>query len=250
MGYANDDPETGHLPPAVWLARRIARALRDLRLARGAGQVGPDGKVLVTVERTGCVWRPVSVSISLHHHEASDWLLLRELAERAVARACGDREPPVIALNAAGMFVAGGPNGDNGLSGKKLVADAYGPSVPIGGGAWSGKDLRKVDRLGGLLARELAVRAAQVGLGREVQVTLNLHARLRAAGRVAGAGGWWCSRWSPRAGRRGRARSRQPGGLATLRPLPGSAAGLGALGASGRGRTLGTAVGGDARIGG
>ncbi len=72
----------------------------------------------------------------------------------------------------AGMFVSGGPNGDNGLSGKKLVVDAYGPTVPIGGGAWSGKDFRKVDRIGGMLARELALAAvAEAGAG-EAQVTL------------------------------------------------------------------------------
>ena len=78
-----------------------------------------------------------------------------------------------LALNGAGMFVSGGPNGDNGLSGKKLVVDAYGPTVPIGGGAWSGKDFHKVDRLGGLLARSLAKRAVLRALAGEVQVTLS-----------------------------------------------------------------------------
>jgi S-adenosylmethionine synthetase len=57
------------------------------------------------------------------------------------------------------MFVAGGPNGDNGTTGKKLVMDAYGPTVPIGGGAWSGRDWNKVDRKGGKLAREGALTA-------------------------------------------------------------------------------------------
>ena len=59
------------------------------------------------------------------------------------------------------MFVAGGPNWDNGTTGKKLVIDAYGPTVRIGGGAWSGKDFNKVDRLGGFLAREIALRRAK-----------------------------------------------------------------------------------------
>ena len=172
IGYANDLEETAHLPPAHWLARQIGRHLYDLRRARGAGQVGPDGKVVVRVETDGASWRPVHVSISLHHHEGSDWLFLRELAEEAVRTACAGRPTPVIELNGAGMFVAGGPMGDNGLSGKKLVIDAYGPTVPIGGGAWSGKDFRKVDRLGGLLARRLARSAIRRGLGREARVTL------------------------------------------------------------------------------
>ncbi len=70
------------------------------------------------------------------------------------------------------MFVAGGPNGDNGLSGEKLVVDAGGPTMPIGGGAWSGKDFHKVERLGGLLAPSLAKRAVALGLAREAPVAL------------------------------------------------------------------------------
>jgi len=159
IGYASADRATNHLPPALWAARRIGRRLFGLRRAEGAGEAGPDGKVLVQVERTGRHWRPVLVSISLNHHERSDWLLLRRMAERAVEESLTGMPMPRILLNGAGTFLSGGPNGDNGLSGKKLVANAYGPSVPIGGGAWSGKDLRKVDRLGGMLARELALRA-------------------------------------------------------------------------------------------
>lgn len=86
--------------------------------------------------------------------------------------ACAGMALPDLELNGAGMVVSGSPNGDNGLSGKKLVVDAYGPTVPIGGGAWSGKDFRKVDRIGGMLARELALAAvAEAGAG-EAQVTL------------------------------------------------------------------------------
>ena len=172
VGYANALSETDHLPPAHWLARRVARELFDLRVRQGAGQVGPDGKVLVSVETDGERWRPLSVSISLNHHEGSDWLHLRRFAEEAVERACAGRPMPAIRLNGAGMFVAGGLMGDNGLSGRKLVVDAYGPTVPIGGGAWSGKDFHKVDRLGGLLARSLAKHAVLRGLAGEAQVTL------------------------------------------------------------------------------
>lgn len=161
IGYANTMADTNHLPPAHWLANRIGRELFRLRLEKGAGQVGPDGKVLAQVRTDGQRWQPERVSISLHHHEGSDWLLLRRIAEEAVSRACAGKRLPELALNGAGMFVAGGPNGDNGTTGKKLVMDAYGPTVPIGGGAWSGKDFNKVDRAGGLLARELALVAVK-----------------------------------------------------------------------------------------
>ena len=73
------------------------------------------------------------------------------------------------------MYLSVSPNGDNGLSGKKLVCDAYGPNIPIGGGAWSGKDLHKVDRLGGLLARKLAKRIVIGGSAGEALVFLEYH---------------------------------------------------------------------------
>jgi S-adenosylmethionine synthetase len=77
VGYANALAETNHLPPAHWLARQISRELFELRQRKGVGQVGPDGKVIVRVETDGEKWRPLHVSISLNHHEQSDWLLLR-----------------------------------------------------------------------------------------------------------------------------------------------------------------------------
>ena len=172
IGWASDEPSTDFLPPAHWLARRIGERLLALRFAEGAGEIGPDGKILVEIERRGTEWTAKLVSLSLNHHADTDWLGLRRIAEQAVAAAIGDGPMPSILLNGAGTFLAGGPNGDNGQTGKKLVIDAYGPTVPIGGGAWSGKDLRKVDRLGGMLARELALKAVRAGLGREILIRL------------------------------------------------------------------------------
>jgi S-adenosylmethionine synthetase len=203
IGHATALPETDHLPPAHWLARRIGRELARLRREKGAGEVGPDGKVLVEVGPGAGSWRPVHVSISLNHHERSDWLLLRRIAEEAVETACAGRTLPEIALNGAGMFVSGGPNGDNGTTGKKLVVDAYGPGVPIGGGAWSGKDFNKVDRLGGMLARRLAkawaLRAGESattridylpGSGRPHRVAVTVRGRTRLLDPRAGIAGW------------------------------------------------------------
>jgi S-adenosylmethionine synthetase len=86
-----------------------------------------------------------------------------------------------LTVNGAGAFDVGGPEGDNGLSGKKLVVDAYGPRIPIGGGAWSGKDFFKADRAGGLHARRLAKLAVRLGLGQEAWVTLGWFPGDRAA---------------------------------------------------------------------
>lgn len=175
VGYALADPSTNFLPPAVWLARTISVELFRLRVGFNYGDMGPDGKVLVRIGKSGDSWKPLHVSLSLSHHLESDWLLLRHYAETAVEKACGDLPVPRITLNCAGMFISVGPNGDNGLSGKKLVADAYGPSVPIGGGAWSGKDLHKIDRLGGLLSRMLAGQVLSETGADEALVQLEYH---------------------------------------------------------------------------
>jgi S-adenosylmethionine synthetase, C-terminal domain len=92
--------------------------------------------------------------------------------------------PNQLTVNGAGAFEVGGPKGDNGLSGKKLVMDAYGPCVPIGGGAWSGKDFFKADRAGGLHARRLAKLVVQLGLAAEATVKLLWFSR-RLGGSIA-----------------------------------------------------------------
>jgi S-adenosylmethionine synthetase len=80
--------------------------------------------------------------------------------------------PEQLTVNGAGAFEVGGPEGDNGLSGKKLVVDAYGPRFPIGGGAWSGKDFFKVDRAGGMHARRVAKAIVRLGITPSALVTL------------------------------------------------------------------------------
>ena len=174
VGYALRSPGTDYLPPAHWLARRIGRELARLRLEKGTGQIGPDGKVIVHGTQSGQngAFHPDLVSVSLNHHEKSDWMLLRRVVEEAVETACAGMALPEIEMNGAGMFISGGPNGDNGLSGKKLVVDAYGAGVPIGGGAWSGKDFFKVDRLGGMAARRLALESMLASDADEALVTL------------------------------------------------------------------------------
>lgn len=176
IGYAQATPQTGFLPGAVWTARRIAQALHAQQRAYPQGAIGPDGKVIVRgEEHQDGRFVTRSVSVSLHHAEDADWLALRRHAADAV-RAVLDgplsAPMPDLTINAAGMFLCGGPTGDNGTTGKKLVMDAYGPGVPIGGGAWSGKDLHKPDRVGGLLARRLALQCVHAEVGRRVRVQL------------------------------------------------------------------------------
>jgi S-adenosylmethionine synthetase len=182
VGYANNLLQTNHLPVEHWLAGRFARRLRALRSQTPALDLGPDGKVLVLVREDGGSWSIEAFSCSLQQRVKADEVALH----RAVRLAIGDELqqlsaslpglsaelPEQLTVNGAGAFEVGGPEGDNGLSGKKLVMDAYGPRVPIGGGAWSGKDFFKADRAGGLHARRLAKLVVQLGLATEATVTL------------------------------------------------------------------------------
>lgn len=188
IGYANDLAATNHLPVEQWLVRRFARRLHRLRGAAPGLALGPDGKVQIAVREEhgdgvgARHWTLESFSCSLQQKIAADDVALhravRVAAEeelRLAARELPGLSPDLpdrLTVNGAGDFEVGGPEGDNGLSGKKLVVDAYGPRVPIGGGAWSGKDFFKADRAGGLHARRLALAVVGLGLASEATVVL------------------------------------------------------------------------------
>ncbi len=196
IGYANALEATNHLPVEHWLVRTIARRLHRLRAERPDLALGPDGKVLVLLEEVGLegpapTWQLAGCSASLQQKAASDEVALHRAVRLALEEVLGNAGrlvpglsnalPESLTVNGAGAFEVGGPEGDNGLSGKKLVVDAYGPRVPIGGGAWSGKDFFKADRAGGLHARRLAKALVRLGLAKEATVTLGWFPGDRAA---------------------------------------------------------------------
>jgi S-adenosylmethionine synthetase len=209
-GYAVDLPGTNYLPPEHWLAHRLSSALEGLRLRQPELQLGPDGKVTVIYEQDTDQSRVVGFSTSLQQkvngpaielHRAVLLVLKNELT--AAAEAIPGFDPAVpdeVHVNGAGNFEVGGPEGDNGLSGKKLVVDAYGPRVPIGGGALSGKDFYKADRAGAILARRLAKLAVLTGATRECTATVAFLPGARQAHLVSmsnDAGEHLdCARWS------------------------------------------------------
>lgn len=168
VGHASGSEATGYLPPAVWLARRLRERLSALRNDHD-DVLGPDGKVLVRLREEGGRFHWERCNIALQHAAGVGYEELHRLVLGSVEGCLGglDGVLPGLAdswrlealrLNGAGDFSCGGPHGDNGLSGKKLAVDFYGPTVPLGGGALCGKDGHKVDRIGALCARELAVR--------------------------------------------------------------------------------------------
>ena len=182
IGYATATPETNHLPVEHWLSNRLGRRLANLRNEAPDLNLGPDGKVIVIVRQEDDAYRLEEFSCSLQQKATADDLSLHRAVRVALedemkelSEVFSDLAPDVpreLTVNGAGTFEVGGPKGDNGLSGKKLVVDAYGPRVPIGGGALSGKDFFKVDRAGALHARRVAKAIVVTGAARESIVRL------------------------------------------------------------------------------
>jgi S-adenosylmethionine synthetase len=139
--------------------------------ARHAGQVpqfGPDAKSQITLRyREGVPVHAASVVVSTQHEEGLSQDEVRELVRPFVLRAlpegwmCGE---PEFYVNPTGKFVVGGPEGDAGLTGRKIIVDTYGGAAPHGGGAFSGKDPTKVDRSAAYAARYLAKNVVAAGL--------------------------------------------------------------------------------------
>jgi S-adenosylmethionine synthetase len=181
-GHAVDQPGSNWLPTEHWLAYRLARRLHRLGVDEPELRLGPDGKVCVVLEEDGERLHLGAFSAALQQAPAGSEVELHrrvratvedELRE-AMWRLSGFDAalPEVLTINAAGHFAAGGLERDNGSSGNQLVADAYGPRVPIGGGALSGKDFWKAGRAGAVLARRLARAVVLTGAARACTATL------------------------------------------------------------------------------
>lgn len=179
VGYAT--PETREMMPREFLyATAICREL-DLRMGQpGYEWLRPDGKAQVTLGRSGQVDAlVVEAQHAAHDHVDGSGQLQAALAQQVIDDVLrplfGDEMLEArFVFNGAGSFAVGGPDGDAGLVGRKIVCDAYGPRVPVGGGAFSGKDPTKIDRAGAYAARYIARRAVSVGAtdGEAITVTL------------------------------------------------------------------------------
>jgi len=178
FGFACDQtPELMPLPIA--LAHRLARRLTDVRKQGMVPYLRPDGKTQVTVEYEGD--RPVrvdSVVVSSQHAEEIPIETIREDILREVIRPVL-KEAPIqpdertsYFVNPTGRFVIGGPNGDSGLTGRKIIVDTYGGFARHGGGAFSGKDPTKVDRSGAYIARYIAKNIVASGAARRCELQI------------------------------------------------------------------------------
>lgn len=175
VGYAcNETPE--YLPMPVVAAQRLVTLLEISRMTGVIPDIGPDGKVQVTMEYNGDTpVRITTVVVSVQHKEDTDINKLADLLDEYVFPLAFDGMPAddaEIVLNPSGKFVQGGPDADTGLTGRKLMVDSYGTFAPHGGGAFSGKDATKVDRSGAYMARYIAKNIVATHLATRCQVTL------------------------------------------------------------------------------
>ena len=175
VGYAcNETPE--YLPMPVVAAQRLVTLLEISRMTGVIPDIGPDGKVQVTMEYNGDTpVRITTVVVSVQHKEDTDINKLADLLDEYVFPLAFDGMPAddaEIILNPSGKFVQGGPDADTGLTGRKLMVDTYGTFAPHGGGAFSGKDPTKVDRSGAYMARYIAKNIVATHLATRCQVTL------------------------------------------------------------------------------
>ena len=177
FGYACDEtPELMPLP--ISLAQKMARRLAQVRKDGTLPYLRPDGKTQVTVEYDEND-RPIRVDtvvVSTQHAPEAEQSQIREDIIREVITpiipAGFDRGDIKYFVNPTGRFVVGGPQGDSGLTGRKIIVDTYGGSAPHGGGSFSGKDPTKVDRSAAYAARWVAKNIVAAGLARRCQVQL------------------------------------------------------------------------------
>jgi S-adenosylmethionine synthetase len=176
FGYATDETRE-FLPTSIALSHALTRRLAETRKSGEIGYLRPDGKSQVTVEfEDGRPVRVDTIVISTQHAPDVD---LEQIRQDVIAKVVYPVIPTRLLddrtryfINPTGRFVVGGPHGDAGLTGRKIIVDSYGGVARHGGGAFSGKDPTKVDRSGAYAARYVAKNVVAAGLARRLEVQI------------------------------------------------------------------------------
>ena len=178
FGFAsNETPE--YMPYPIALAHKMARKLSEVRKNGTLPYLRPDGKTQVTVEydENGCPKRLDAVVLSTQHDESVSQEQIHEDIKKYVFDAVIPQEmvdgDTKFFINPTGRFVIGGPHGDSGLTGRKIILDSYGGYARHGGGAFSGKDCTKVDRSAAYAARYVAKNMVAAGLADKCEIQLS-----------------------------------------------------------------------------
>jgi S-adenosylmethionine synthetase len=177
FGYACDEtPEL--MPMTIMLAHKLTRQLSEVRKTEVLPYLRPDGKSQVTIEyRDGKPYKLHTIVISSQHSPDVHLKDLREdviekVIKPVVPKHLLDEETIIYHINPTGRFVVGGPMGDTGLTGRKIIVDTYGGVGSHGGGCFSGKDPSKVDRSASYMARYVAKNLVAAGVATEIEVQL------------------------------------------------------------------------------
>ena len=176
FGYAcRETPEL--MPAPLYYAHAILKSLAEARHSGATPELGPDAKSQVTLEyRDGKPVRAMSVVVSTQHSDKVDQDGVRAIVRPHVLDVLPDGwmcDEEHFYVNPTGRFVIGGPDGDTGVTGRKIIVDTYGGAAPHGGGAFSGKDPSKVDRSAAYAARYLAKNVVAAGLAERCTIQLS-----------------------------------------------------------------------------
>lgn len=176
-GYASNETEE-YMPLPITLAHKLAKRLAKVRKEGTLDYLRPDGKTQVTVEYENDKPKRVDkILISAQHHpEVAQDTIKRDLCQFVIPKIIPDEmvdDNTEILVNPTGRFVIGGPHGDAGLTGRKIIVDTYGGTARHGGGAFSGKDPTKVDRSASYAARHIAKNVVAAGLAEKCEVQLS-----------------------------------------------------------------------------
>lgn len=177
FGYADDETEA-YLPMSVKLAQDLAKRLSQVRKEGIIDYIRPDGKSLVTAEyEDDELVRIDSIVISTQHQDGVSLETIRkDITEKVIKEVIDEKlidDKTRIFVNPTGKFVIGGPKGDSGLTGRKIIVDTYGGYSKAGGGAFSGKDPTKVDRSAAYMARYAAKNMVAAGLAKRLEIGLS-----------------------------------------------------------------------------
>lgn len=177
FGFATDETEN-FMPMPIFLSHKLAKKLADVRKSGEVSYLRPDGKVQVTVEYEDDV--PVRIDtivVSTQHDENVDLEELKlDIKEKVINKVIDKKlldDKTKYFINPTGRFVIGGPLGDTGLTGRKIIVDTYGGFSRHGGGAFSGKDATKVDRSGSYMARYIAKNIVANGLAKKCEIQIS-----------------------------------------------------------------------------
>ena len=175
FGYATNEIEGALMPAAIYYAHLLAKRLAEVRRKGIIKYLRPDGKSQVTVKyKDGKFVGIDTILISTQHDPSIANATIREdiideVIRKVIPKKYFDEDVKVL-VNPTGSFVIGGPIGDSGLTGRKIIVDTYGGAAPHGGGAFSGKDATKVDRSGAYYARYVAKNLVAAGLCDKCQI--------------------------------------------------------------------------------